>query len=61
MTAYRPDVVVMDLRMKRMHGIEATRLLRRRSDAPPVLVLTTFGDDEMLSGALRSGAAGNPA
>jgi len=53
-----PDVVVMDLRMRRMSGIEATVELRRRADTPPVLVLTTFDDDELLSGALRAGAAG---
>jgi DNA-binding NarL/FixJ family response regulator len=52
------DVVVMDLRMKSVDGIEATRRLRAASDAPPVLVLTTFDDDELLSGALRAGAAG---
>jgi DNA-binding NarL/FixJ family response regulator len=52
------DVVVMDLRMKLVDGIEATRRLRAASDAPPVLVLTTFDDDELLSGALRAGAAG---
>ena len=53
------DVVVMDLRMKHVDGIEATRRLRAAStDAPPVLVLTTFDDDELLSGALRAGAAG---
>jgi len=57
--AARPaDVVVMDLRMKRVDGIEATRLVREDPDAPPVLVLTTFDDDEALSGALRAGAAG---
>jgi DNA-binding NarL/FixJ family response regulator len=56
--AHRPDVVVMDLRMKVVDGIEATRRLRARADAPPVLVLTTFDDDELLSGALRAGAAG---
>ncbi|HEX3546452.1 MAG TPA: response regulator transcription factor [Mycobacterium sp.] len=54
---HRPDVVVMDLRMKRVDGIEATRRLAGR-DAPPVLALTTFNDDELLSGALRAGAAG---
>jgi DNA-binding NarL/FixJ family response regulator len=52
------DVVVMDLRMKGVDGIEATRRLRDDTAAPPVLVLTTFDDDEMLSGALRAGAAG---
>ena len=52
------DVVVMDLRMKGVDGIEATRRLRDDAEAPPVLVLTTFDDDEMLSGALRAGAAG---
>ena len=52
------DVVVMDIRMKGMDGVEATRRLRERPDAPPVLVLTTFDDDDVLSGALRAGAAG---
>ena len=52
------QVVVMDLRMRGVDGITATRLLGMRADAPPVLVLTTFDDDEMLSGALRAGAAG---
>jgi DNA-binding NarL/FixJ family response regulator len=56
--AHRPDVVVMDLRMRRTNGIDATRELRRHPDAPPVLVLTTFDDDELLSGALRAGASG---
>jgi DNA-binding NarL/FixJ family response regulator len=55
--AHRPDVVVMDLRMKRVDGIEATRLLSANG-GPPVLALTTFNDDELLSGALRAGAAG---
>ena len=54
----QPDVVVMDLRMRRVNGIDATRELRREPDAPPVLVLTTFDDDELLAGALRAGAAG---
>jgi DNA-binding NarL/FixJ family response regulator len=54
----RPDVVVMDVRMKGMDGVEATRRLRETAGAPPVLVLTTFDDDEVLSAALRAGAAG---
>ncbi|WP_054814505.1 response regulator [Nocardia arizonensis] len=56
--AERPDVVLMDLRMKRVGGIDATRALRAGIGAPPVLVLTTFDDDQLLSGALRAGAAG---
>ena len=55
---HRPDVVVMDLRMRDVDGIEATRRLTLHATAPPVLVLTTFDDDELLSGALRAGAAG---
>jgi DNA-binding NarL/FixJ family response regulator len=54
---HRPDVVIMDLRMKRVHGIEATRRLTE-SGGPAVLALTTFSDDESLSGVLRAGAAG---
>ncbi|BDY29034.1 MULTISPECIES: response regulator [Mycolicibacterium] len=54
---HSPDVVVMDLRMKRVDGIEATRQLVA-AGGPPVLALTTFNDDELLSGALRAGAAG---
>jgi DNA-binding NarL/FixJ family response regulator len=53
-----PDVVVMDVRMKRMDGSEATRRLRARQGSPPVLVLTTFDEDEVLSAALRAGASG---
>lgn len=52
------DVVLMDLRMRDVDGITATSALSATADAPPVLVLTTFDDDEMLSGALRAGAAG---
>lgn len=52
------DVVVMDLRMKQVDGIEATRRLCQADGHPPVLALTTFDDDELLAGALRAGAAG---
>ncbi len=53
-----PDVVLMDVRMKNMDGAEATRRLRADPDSPPVLVLTTFDDDEVVQAALSAGAAG---
>jgi DNA-binding NarL/FixJ family response regulator len=56
--AHDADVVLMDLRMRQVDGITATRRLAADDEAPRVLVLTTFDDDEMLSGALRAGAAG---
>jgi DNA-binding NarL/FixJ family response regulator len=56
--AHQPDIVVMDVRMRRMDGVTATRLLHERDVAPPVLVLTTFDDDDALWGALDAGAAG---
>ncbi|MFJ9590082.1 response regulator [Streptomyces acidicola] len=54
----RPDVVVMDIQMPHMDGVDATRQITNRSDAPAVLALTTFDLDEYLFGVLRSGAAG---
>lgn len=54
----RPDVILMDARMTWVDGITATRRLREQPDAPPVLALTTFDDDEILAGMLRAGAAG---
>jgi len=54
----RPDVVVMDLRMPSLDGIEATRRITQRAGGPHVIVLTTFDDDDSVYGALRAGAAG---
>jgi len=56
--ALRPDIVLMDIRMKHVSGAEATTRLRELDDAPPVLVLTTFGEDEVVAAALAAGANG---
>jgi DNA-binding NarL/FixJ family response regulator len=53
-----PDVVLMDLRMPRLDGVEATKRLHAELPAVRVLVLTTYGDDALVQAALRAGAAG---
>src|SRR4051794_37152855 len=54
----RPDVVLMDIRMPRVNGIDATRALRQLPDPPAVIVLTTFDLDEHVYDALAAGASG---
>jgi DNA-binding NarL/FixJ family response regulator len=54
----RPDVVVMDIRMPGMDGIQATRMITAEHPAARVVVLTTFDDDDYVYGALRAGASG---
>jgi DNA-binding NarL/FixJ family response regulator len=54
----RPDVVLMDIRMPVLDGIAATARLRAADDPLDVLVLTTFGEDEVLWAAIEAGAAG---
>jgi DNA-binding NarL/FixJ family response regulator len=53
-----PDIVLMDLRMPRCDGVEATRLLREQAPAVKVVVLTTYADDRSVIDALQAGARG---
>jgi DNA-binding NarL/FixJ family response regulator len=54
----RPDVVVMDLQMEPLDGIESTRLIRARYDDVEVVALTSFGEEERVHAALEAGASG---
>jgi DNA-binding NarL/FixJ family response regulator len=55
---HHPDVVLMDLRMPRRDGVEATRQIRAEHPGTRVVVLTTFADDEHILAALQAGALG---
>lgn len=54
----KPDVVLMDIRMPEVDGVECTRLIKSAYPQIKVIILTTFDDDEYVFGALRYGASG---
>jgi len=56
--SHHPDVLLLDLRMPRRDGIATLEALRQRGSEVPVLVLTTFDDDELVFGAMKAGARG---
>lgn len=54
----RPDVVLMDMRMPVMSGLEALQALSQRGQLPPTIILTTFDDDQLVLAGLKAGAKG---
>ena len=57
-TALRPDVVLMDIKMPRMVGIRATRQIKAALPDTPVIILTTYADDELVFEGIQAGASG---
>src|SRR5690606_39403570 len=54
----KPDVVLMDMRMPVMSGLEALQALARQDALPPTIILTTFDDDQLVLAGLKAGAKG---
>jgi len=55
---HKPNLILMDVRMKRQDGISATQSIQTLNNPPPIAMLTTFGDEDVLWNALAAGAAG---
>lgn len=55
---HRPDVLLMDIRMPRMNGVEATKVIKEKHPEIQVLILTTFNEDNFIFGSLKNGASG---
>ena len=53
-----PDVVLLDMRMPEMSGLDVLKELKKRDQLPPTIILTTFDDDELVLAGLKSGAKG---
>ena len=54
----RPDVVLMDMRMPSMSGLEALQALNASGELPPTIILTTFDDDQLVLAGIKAGARG---